>query len=111
MTQIIEHGRVIRGWLGLDLQDISQQLAESFGLVNLSGVLVAGVVRNSPAHTAGILPGDIILQFADRYPRDAKEIQNEIASSKPGEIVNITGLRRGKQFEIQANIAQRPVYR
>ncbi|MGI9227774.1 MAG: trypsin-like peptidase domain-containing protein [Gammaproteobacteria bacterium] len=111
MAQIIEHGRVIRGWLGLDLQDISQQLAESFGLVNLSGVLVAGVVRNSPAHTAGILPGDIILQFADRYPRDAKEIQNEIASSKPGEVVNITGLRRGKQFEIQANIAQRPVYR
>lgn len=111
MTQIIEHGRVIRGWLGLDLQDISQRLAESFGLVNLSGVLVAGVVRNSPAHTAGILPGDIILQFADRYPRDAKEIQNEIASSKPGEVVNIAGLRRGKQFEIQANIAQRPVYR
>ena len=111
MTQIIEQGRVIRGWLGLDLQDISQQLAESFGLVNLSGVLVAGVVRNSPAHTAGILPGDIILQFADRYPRDAKDIQNEIASSKPGEVVNITGLRRGKQFEIQAKIAQRPVYR
>jgi len=111
MTQIIEHGRVIRGWLGLDLQDISQQLAESFRLGNLSGVLVAGVVSNSPAHKAGILPGDIILKFANHNPRDAKEIQNEIASNKPGNVVGITGLRRGKQFEIQANIAQRPVYR
>ncbi len=110
MTQIIEHGRVIRGWLGLDLQDISQQLAESFGLENLSGVLVAGVVRNSPAYKAGILPGDIILKFAGYHPQDAKTIQNEIASRKPGDVVNIVGLRRGKEFQLQANITQRPVY-
>ena len=111
MTQIIEHGRVLRGWLGLELQDISMQLAESFGLENLTGVLVAGVVRNSPAYQAGILPGDIILKFADHYPKDSRMIQNEIASRKPGDVVNITGLRRGKEFETQAYITQRPVYR
>lgn len=111
MKQIIEHGRIIRGWLGLDLQDISQQLAESFGLENSTGVLVAGVVRNSPAHEAGILPGDIILKFANAYPRDAKNIQNEIAGSKPGEIVSILGLRSGQKFSLEAKITQRPIYR
>ncbi len=111
MSQIIEHGRVIRGWLGLELQNLSPQLAESFGLIDRTGVLVAGVVRQSPAYKFGIRPGDIILSFNDKAIRDAKTIQNEIASSKPSSEVTISGLRRGKIFEVQAKIGQRPVYR
>ncbi len=111
MSQIIEHGRVIRGWLGLELQNLSPQLAESFGLNDRTGVLVAGVVRQSPAYQAGIRPGDIILYFDDKAIRDAKTIQNQIASSKPNTEVSVSGLRRGKKFEIQAKITQRPVYR
>jgi len=111
MSQIIEHGRVIRGWLGLELQNLSPQLAESFGLIDRTGVLVAGVVRQSPAYKFGIRPGDIILSFNDKAIRDAKTIQNEIASSKPSTEVTISGLRRGKIFEVQAKIGQRPVYR
>ena len=111
MSQIIEHGRVIRGWLGLELQNLSPQLAESFGLDDRIGVLVAGVVRQSPAYNAGIRPGDIILSFENKDIRDAKTIQNEIASSKPNTEISVSGLRRGKKFELQAKIAQRPVYR
>jgi len=111
MSQIIEHGRVIRGWLGLELQNLSPQLAESFGLIDRTGVLVAGVVRQSPAYKAGIRPGDIILNFDDKAIRDAKTIQNEIASSKPSNTVFISGLRLGKNFEVEAKIEQRPVYR
>ena len=111
MTQIIEHGRVIRGWLGLELQNISPQLAESFGLGNISGVLVAGVVRNSPAYTAGIRPGDIILQFDGRKVLDARSIQNEIASRKPGKVITIDGLRKGVRYSEKIEITQRPVYR
>ncbi|MBT8112854.1 MAG: PDZ domain-containing protein, partial [Gammaproteobacteria bacterium] len=111
MSQIIEHGRVIRGWLGLELQNLSPQLAESFGLADHIGVLVAGVVRQSPAYNAGIRPGDIILSFENKDIRDAKTIQNEIASSKPNTEISVSGLRRGKKFELQAKIAQRPVYR
>ncbi|QMU62474.1 MAG: trypsin-like serine protease [Gammaproteobacteria bacterium] len=111
MSQIIEHGRVIRGWLGLELQNLSPQLAESFGLIDRTGVLVAGVVRQSPAYKFGIRPGDIILSFNDKAIRDAKTIQNEIASSKPSSEVTISGLRRGKIFEVQAKIGQRPIYR
>lgn len=111
MSQIIEHGRVIRGWLGLELQNLSPQLAESFGLNDRTGVLVAGVVRKSPAYKAGIRPGDIILNFDEITIRDAKNIQNAIASSKPNDEVTVSGLRRGKKFEVQAKITQRPVYR
>ena len=111
MSQIIEHGRVIRGWLGLELQNLSPQLAESFGLKDRAGVLVAGVVRKSPAYKAGIRPGDIILLFNDSLIRDAKTIQNEIASSRPDSEITISGLRRGKDFKIEAKIGQRPLYR
>ena len=111
MSQIIEHGRVIRGWLGLELQNLSPQLAESFGLADRIGVLVAGGVRQSPAYNAGIRPGDIILSFENKDIRDAKTIQNEIASSKPNTEISVSGLRRGKKFELQAKIVQRPVYR
>ncbi len=111
MAQIVEHGRVIRGWLGLELQNISPQLAESFGLDTLSGVLVAGVVRRSPAYNSGIRPGDIILSFDSLQTSDAKNIQNEIANHKPGNIVTITGLRKGKTFTQEVEIAQRPIYR
>jgi len=111
MSQIIEHGRVIRGWLGLELQDLSPQLAESFGLIDRTGVLVAGVVRNSPAYKAGIRPGDIILNYDNEAIRNAKSIKNEIASSKPNVEVVINGLRRNKKFEVEAKVEQRPVYR
>ena len=111
MSQIIEHGRVIRGWLGLELQNISPQLAESFGLKERVGVLVAGVVRRSPAYNAGVQPGDIILLFDEKLIRDAKSIQNEIASSKPSSEIKISGLRRGKQFDLEVKIGQRPLYR
>ncbi len=111
MTQIIQHGRVIRGWLGLELQNLSPQLAESFGIGDQSGVLVAGIVRHSPAYKAGIVPGDIILRFDNQDTGDAKIIQDEIASRKPGDKVNISGLRKGKEFNTEANITQRPIYR
>jgi serine protease DegS len=111
MSQIIEHGRVIRGWLGLELQDLSPQLAESFGLVDRTGVLVAGVVKRSPAYKAGIRPGDVILNYDNSAIRNANSIQNKIAGSKPNEKVAISGLRRSKKFEVEAKIEQRPVYR
>ncbi len=111
MSQIIEHGRVIRGWLGLELQDLSPQLAESFGLIDRNGVLVAGVVRRSPAYKAGIRPGDVILNYNSKAILNAKSIKNEIASSKPNDNVSISGLRRNKKFEVDAKIEQRPVYR
>ncbi len=111
MTQIIENGRVIRGWMGLELQNLSPQLVESFGLDNHTGVLVAGVVRKGPAYKAGIRPGDIIVEFDGHAAMDAKAIQNEIAKNKPNTTMEVKGLRKGKIFALDVQIEQRPLYR
>ena len=63
MTDMIEFGRVQRGWIGIQVQDITPHLSESFGLTESSGVLVSGVVRDGPVHTAGIYTGDIIVSI------------------------------------------------
>ncbi|RMH18862.1 MAG: transcriptional regulator, partial [Gammaproteobacteria bacterium] len=60
MTQIVKHGKVLRGWLGIEVQDLTAELAESFGLDSIKGTLIAGVQAHSPAYEMGLLPGDII---------------------------------------------------
>ena len=64
MRSIVEKGQVVRGWLGLEVQALTPELAESFGLLDSPGILVAGVYREGPAAKAGLQPGDIILKIA-----------------------------------------------
>ncbi|HHJ12553.1 MAG TPA: trypsin-like serine protease [Chromatiales bacterium] len=108
MTQIIEHGRVIRGWLGVEGQDLTPELAESFGLKLRNGVLIAGVVKNGPAHQAGLQPGDIVTRLDGEPVPSTREAFNRIARRAPGSRVRIDGLRAGKPFHAEAVIAERP---
>ncbi|RMG53693.1 MAG: PDZ domain-containing protein [Gammaproteobacteria bacterium] len=108
MTQIIEHGRVIRGWLGVEGQDLTRELAESFGLKIDTGVLIAGVVKDGPAHRAGLQPGDIITRLDGKPVASAREAFNRIARLSPGSTVHIEGLRGGRPFRADAVIAERP---
>ena len=108
MTQIIENGRVIRGWLGVQVQDISPALAESYGLNESHGVIIAEVVRNSPAREAGIEPGDIILKLNSQTIRDANDALNVIADLKPGEYAQISGIHSGQDFELSVKVGSRP---
>ncbi|HCP53800.1 MAG TPA: 2-alkenal reductase, partial [Pseudomonas sp.] len=61
MQAIIEHGQVIRGWLGIEVQPLTPELAESFGMEGRPGIIVAGIYRDGPAQKAGLQPGDLIL--------------------------------------------------
>ncbi len=109
MEQIIEHGRAIRGWLGVEVQGITPQLAESFGLgADAKGVIIAGVLSDSPADQAGIKPGDIVTQINDKPITEPAELLNTIAQAAPGESVKIVGLRNGSAFDLQAKVAERP---
>ena len=81
MRQIIEKGRVIRGWLGVELQDITPALAESFGLASASGAVVAGVARRGPAERAGIIPGDIITAVDGRTLPNGLVLMNHVSLS------------------------------
>ncbi len=109
MQQIIEHGHVSRGWLGIEIQDVTPALAESFGLTNQEGVIIAGVLRRGPADRAGLAPGDVILQVNGRDVGEVRSALVAIAQTRPGNKVHIKGLRNKKAFELDAEVAERPI--
>ncbi len=108
MKAIIEHGQVIRGWLGIEVQQLTPELAESFGLGNHSGILVAGIYRNGPAQNAGLQPGDLILTIDGQAAIDGRRSMNQVARVKPGDKVVIGVLRGGETLELTAEIGIRP---
>jgi len=108
MTQIIEHGFVARGWLGIETQDITTDLAESFSLDNTDGVLVAGVLRGGPADIAGILPGDVITHVGNAVVEDAHDLINAIARIRPDTTALLRIVRNNKIKTIGAKVKQRP---
>ena len=108
MQQLIEHGRVTRGWLGVETQDITPQLAESFNLQNITGIIIAGIQRNGPAAQAGMRPGDIILSVNGEASTDSKTVMNQIARVSPGEKLQLKILRSGREIETEAIVGERP---
>lgn len=111
MEQIIQNGAVTRGWIGVEAQEITAELAESFGLPDTEGALIAGVMRGSPADTAGIRPGDVLLSVGGQTVRDPQVMLDLIAALKPDEKAGFR-LRRDKSIiEVQVKIGKRPAIR
>jgi len=108
MQQIIEHGRVLRGWLGIEAQDLTPELAESLGFDNTHGVLVAGVLRNGPAEQAELKPGDIVTTINFKPVINSRDSLNQIAGFPPGTTITLGVIRQGKKLEIQAVVSERP---
>ncbi len=108
LQQIIEQGKVVRGWLGIETQDVTPELAESFGLKDTQGVLVAGVLRDGPADQAHLRPGDILTQIDGKRVADARSALGAIARHRPGSEIQIDGLREGKPFQASAVVTERP---
>ncbi|MFT0545131.1 trypsin-like peptidase domain-containing protein [Allopusillimonas ginsengisoli] len=111
MDQIIETGTVTRGWLGIEPQDITRELAKAFRLKQDHGIIVASVLRNGPAWRAGLRVGDIILSLDDHEVYDSYGFLNQIAPLKPGESVDVTILREGKKRSISVDVGVRPPLR
>ncbi len=108
MEQIIQNGAVIRGWIGVEAQEITPELAESFGLPDVEGALIAGVVRGSPADSAGVRPGDVLLAVNGKGVKDPQVMLDLIAALKPEEKAAFR-LRRDKTIvEVQVKIGKRP---
>jgi serine protease DegS len=108
LQQIAEHGRVIRGWVGVRAQDLTPALAESFNIDSDRGLLISGVLENGPADRAGLQAGDVILQVDDQPTLSAMQMLNFIAGKKPGEMARFTLLRGEDTLEIQVTVAERP---
>jgi len=108
MQQLIQNGRVIRGWLGIEVQDITPALAESFHLKNTQGVIVAGILRNGPAAQAGLKPGDVIKKINDKEIENTRQVMNTIANVKPDSQITIDIMRQGEAITLEGVVGQRP---
>jgi serine protease DegS len=108
MQDLIDHGTVIRGWLGIETQPLTLELARSFGVRQNAGVLVAGVFRRSPAQLADILPGDILTHLNGQRVTEGLAAMDQVAEIAPGPEVELKLLRQGQEILRRVVIGQRP---
>ncbi|MCS6893124.1 MAG: Do family serine endopeptidase [Deltaproteobacteria bacterium] len=106
--QIIKNGKVVRGWLGVSIQRLSPELAESFGYSGTKGALVGQVQPNSPAAKSKLQPGDIITYVDDVEISDTNQLRNLIASKKPGTSVVLRVFRKGSEEKIKVTLGELP---
>ena len=107
MSDIIAHGRVIRGWIGIVPEDITDEQAAQLGLAQ-GGVLVANLYVGSPAQEAGLQPGDLLLAMGGAPLHSAQDGLARIANEKPGSVLAIKVLRGRKTLEMKAHVSERP---
>lgn len=109
LNDIVEFGRVVRGWLGVEAQPLSPQLAQSFNLRSTNGVLITHVVEDGPADKAGLRPGDVITRINNQMVGDGRWGIQEIAESRPGDTVSIEIVRQGKIQTMEAVLGTQPI--
>jgi len=107
MEQIIETGSVTRGWFGVDVADISPELAESLGLKTTRGAIIGGIERGSPAEKAGMKLGDVIVAIEGRVVPDSAAALNAIAGVAPGKSVPVRVVRRNQDVDLQIMVGKR----
>ena len=105
--QLRDKGKVTRGWLGVQTQSVTLDLAKSFGLDKETGALISEVIKDTPAEKAGLKSGDIILEFDGKTVHDANELSRIVAATPPGKTTSIKILRDGKQEETKVTLERR----
>ena len=108
MESIISTGSVVRGWIGVEPQDVTPEIAESFGLSRKDGALIAAVVQGGPADKAGLRPGDILTSVNSEPILDTTALLNSIAQLQPGAEAKVTVSRKGKAVELTIVVGKRP---
>jgi len=107
MKSLIEEGRVVRGWLGVVIQDLNEGLARSFGYDSTEGVLISDVLPDGPGDRAGLRPGDIITEYEGREVPNMLRLRTWIAETRPGTRVTLKVFRDGKTRNVEVRIGER----
>ncbi len=109
MEQIIRHGKVVRGWLGVLIQPVNPAAAKAFGLAGEPrGALIGDVTANSPASRAGLHKGDIVLEMNGEPIRESRDLQLKVGALNPGAQVRLKVFRDGKELEIPVTLGEMP---
>lgn len=108
LDQLIKNGKVVRGYFGIEPEDITPEVAEAFKLPQAGGVFVRGVVRGTPAAKSGMEPGDIIVSINDAPVRDTPGMLEQIARLPPGETARVRVRRNAQEVGIDLTVGERP---
>jgi serine protease Do len=108
MTSLVRHGKVIRGWLGVSIQDLDQGLAKAMGLDQATGVLVSEVVEDSPAQKAGIRRGDVISAINGKPVNNTGQLRSTVASLGAGAEVSVAYIRNKEKKTSRVELGQLP---
>ncbi len=108
MEQIIENGAVTRGWVGIGVQDLTSELADSLKLPNRNGALISEVVKGSPADKAGLKTGDMLISVENKLVADYSGTLNLISSLKPGNTAALKVLRDNRELDLAVEVGRRP---
>jgi serine protease DegQ len=108
MEQIVASGSVTRGWIGVEAQEMTPELARAFQAAQSSGVLIAGVLRGGPADKAGFRPGDVLVAIDGKPVKDPNSMLNLVAALVPGKTAAIRLRRNEKDVDLQVEVGKRP---
>ena len=108
LEQIIKNGSVTRGWIGVAVQELTPEVAESFKLQTTRGALIAEVMRSGPADKAGVKPGDVLVEVEGRPVADPTSMLNLIAALAPGNSARVKLKRAGKDLQTSITVGRRP---
>ncbi len=108
MTQLMNEGKVTRGWLGITIQNLTPELAREFNLKKSSGALVTDIFKGSPAEKAGVRRGDVVLEINGKEIRNVESLRNIVAQSKVGSRITLEVLRDGRTFSANVNVTEYP---
>ena len=108
LGDIIQHGRVVRGWLGFDASELTPTISRDLKINTPSGLLITGIAKGGPAHSAGMLPGDIVVSINGTPVTNAHKSINQIASIVPGQPIELELKRSKKTMKVTATAGSRP---
>ncbi|MES2501243.1 MAG: DegQ family serine endoprotease [Pseudomonadota bacterium] len=107
-NQLKANGKITRGWLGVAIQELTKELADSFGMKNTNGALIAGVEKNGPADKGGLEPGDVITKFDNKPIVSSSDLPRAVGASKPGKMAAVEILRKGVVKNLSVGVGEMP---
>lgn len=107
-NQLKANGKITRGWLGVAIQELTKELAESFGMKNNNGALIAGVEKAGPAEKSGLLAGDVITKFDGKVVNTSSDLPRAVGATKPGKTVPVDIFRKGVAKTLSVSVGEMP---